>query len=84
MPHHYICIRTFKVPGFELVEINVAYNIHLNGLVRNFLAQVIIEKLLICGMKSKTRRDGYCMSIACRHIQAPLVIYLVCMLLLNL
>lgn len=47
-------IMTFKIPRFELVEINLSNNVKIDGFIRHLLPQIVIEKLLIGGMKSES------------------------------
>ena len=44
-----------NVPWLELVEIDVAYDIEIDLLAGNLLAQVVVQELFLGGMEAKAR-----------------------------
>lgn len=48
---------TLDIPGFELIEINLANYIKIDLLKTNFLSKVVVKKLFFSWMKAEARRD---------------------------
>ena len=44
---------TFEIPGLELIEINLPYDIKIYGLISNLLPQVVVEELLVGRMEAE-------------------------------
>lgn len=58
---------TFEVPRLELVEIHFPDDVQIDRLVRDLLSEVIVEKLLIGGMKPEAWWNGSWLSVARHH-----------------